>query len=212
MPAWSSLLLFVGASLVLLAIPGPAVVFVVTRSIDHGRSAGLVSVLGIELGTLTYALAAAAGLSGVLAASATAFTAVKYAGAAYLFYLGVRKLLDADQQESAPSGRSRLFVNGLVVQLLNPKIAIFFVAFLPQFVSRNHGDASTQMLLLGAIFTVLGLLNDGAYALAAGSIGRRLRRNRDAGRRLMRLTGVVYIGLGVVAALTGAANSRSAKG
>src|SRR4051795_5829566 len=125
MPDASTLLVFAGASLALLAVPGPAVLYVVTRSLDQGRAAGLVSVLGVETGTFAYALAAAVGLTGLIAASEIGFTVVKYAGAAYLIYLGVRKLLeDAEADESLPSARSRLFLNGMLVQLLNPKIAI----------------------------------------------------------------------------------------
>ena len=210
MPAWSTLLLFASASIVLLAIPGPAVIYVVMRSVEQGRSAGLVSVLGVELGTLTYALGAASGLSGLLAASAEAFTAVKYAGAAYLLYLGARKLLEREQREQpAASRRSRLFLNGLVVQLLNPKIAIFFVAFLPQFVNPARGAVAVQMLLLGTLFASLALVSDGAYALAAGAIGGWLRSNRRARRRLTVASGGVYIGLGVAAALSGGGPSRS---
>lgn len=211
MPSGSTLLLFSGASLALLALPGPAVIYVVTRSLDQGRGAGLLSVLGVETGTLTYALAAAAGVSGVIAASAIAFTAVKYAGAAYLIILGVRKLLVKEPiREAATTGRRRLFLNGLVVQLLNPKIAIFFVAFLPQFVDPGRGATAVQMLILGAIFTLLAVLSDGAYALTAGALGRWLHAGPDARRRLGRISGGVYIGLGVAAALASGSSLRSA--
>src|SRR3954452_1264768 len=119
-PDGSTLLLFAGASLALLAVPGPAVIYVVTRSLDQGRTAGVVSMLGVETGTFAYALAAAAGLTGLIAASATAFTVVRYAGAAYLLYLGARKLLERDAAQAVVvgSGRSRLFIRGMVVQLL----------------------------------------------------------------------------------------------
>jgi threonine/homoserine/homoserine lactone efflux protein len=210
MPGSSTLLLFIGASLVLLAIPGPAVIYVVTRSLGQGRAAGLVSVLGVESGTFAYALAAAAGLSSLIAASEGAFTAIKYAGAAYLVYLGVRKLLEREPAAEAVGGRRRrLYWNGLLVQLLNPKIAIFFVAFLPQFVDRSRGAVGLQMLLLGTIFTVLALLSDGAYALAAGVVGGRLRGSPATRRGLAKVSGGIYIGLGIVAALAGSSNSRS---
>lgn len=209
MPSGSTLLLFAGASLGLLAFPGPAVIYVVTRSVDQGRRAGLVSVLGVETGTFTYAIAATAGLSGLLAGSVTAFTALKYAGAAYLLYVGLRKLLERRRPtQGAPSGRRRLFLSGLFVQLLNPKVAIFFVAFLPQFVHSGRGNVATQMLILGTVFTWLAVLSDGAYAVAAGTMGGCLRTSRLAGRWLTKLSGGVYIGL-AIAALTGGASSRS---
>jgi threonine/homoserine/homoserine lactone efflux protein len=212
MPDASSLLLFAGASLALLAIPGPAVIYVVTRSIGQGRPAGIVSVLGVETGTFAYALAAAAGLSGLIAASATAFTVVKYAGAAYLLYLGVRKLLEREQPRDLPAtGRSRLYLNGLLVQLLNPKIAIFFVAFLPQFVDASRGPAAVQMLVLGTLFTILAVVSDGAYAVLAGAAGGWLRTSRRARGWLAKVSGGVYIGLGLTAALSGA-HSRPSHG
>ena len=210
MPDGSTLLLFAGASLALLAIPGPAVIYVVTRSIEHGRTAGMVSMLGVETGTFAYALAAAAGLSGLIAASVTAFTVVKYAGAAYLLYLGVRKLLERDQpQDALPSGRSQLFLKGALVQVLNPKIAIFFVAFLPQFVHSSRGPVAVQILVLGTIFTLLAVLSDGAYVLLGGAVSGWLRTGRSARSRLAKLSGGVYIGLGLTAALSGSRPSHS---
>jgi threonine/homoserine/homoserine lactone efflux protein len=201
-PAASTLLLFAGASLALLAVPGPAVLYVVTRSLDQGRAAGMVSMLGVETGTFAYALAAAAGLTGLIAASEIGFTVVKYAGAAYLVYLGVRKLLEREEpQERLSDARSRLYLRGLLVQLLNPKIAIFFLAFLPQFVESARGPVAVQILVLGALFTLLAVLSDGAYVLLAGAVGRWLRTGRRARRALARVSGGVYIGLGVGAAL-----------
>jgi threonine/homoserine/homoserine lactone efflux protein len=212
MPDGSTLLLFAGASLALLAIPGPAVIYVVTRSLDQGRTAGMVSMLGVETGTFAYALAAAAGLTGLIAASVTAFTVVKYAGAAYLVYLGVRKLLERPEEtqpEVLVTGRSRLFLKGALVQLLNPKIAIFFVAFLPQFVHSSRGPVAVQILVLGTIFTVLAILSDGAYVLLAGAVGSWLRTGRRARSWLARFSGGVYIGLGLTAALSGSRPSHS---
>jgi threonine/homoserine/homoserine lactone efflux protein len=181
---------------------------VVTRSLDQGRVAGLVSVLGVETGTFAYAAAAAAGLSGLIAASLTAFTAVKVAGAAYLIYLGLRTLLRRDGQGDAAAGvHSRLYLNGLLVQLLNPKIALFFVAFLPQFTAAGRGPVAAQVLALGCLFTLLAVLSDGGYALLAGVLGDRLRSGR--GRRwLTRVSGGVYLGLGVGAALSGSGPAR----
>jgi threonine/homoserine/homoserine lactone efflux protein len=208
MPDASTLLLFAAASLALLAVPGPAVIYLVTRSATQGRSAGFVSVLGVETGTFAYALAAAAGLTGLVAASETGFTIVRFAGAAYLVYLGVRRLLErGDVARVAPSARSRLFLRGLLVQLLNPKIAVFFLAFLPQFVDADRGSVVVQSLILGTLFTVLAILGDGAYVLAADAVSGRLRRGGGL-RRLARLSGGVYIGLGVTAALSGSGHAR----
>jgi threonine/homoserine/homoserine lactone efflux protein len=208
MPDGSTLLLFAGASLALLALPGPAVIYVVTRSLDQGRAAGIVSVLGVETGTFAYALAAAAGLTGLIAASETGFTIVRYAGAAYLVYLGVRKLLErAEPRDALSSGRSRLFLKGVLVQLLNPKIAIFFLAFLPQFADSSSGPVAVQILVLGTIFTLLAVLSDGAYVLLAGAVGGWLRTGRRARGWLAKLSGGVYIGLGVSAALSGTSHS-----
>jgi threonine/homoserine/homoserine lactone efflux protein len=209
MPDGSTLLLFAAASLALLAVPGPAVIYVVTRSLDQGRTAGIVSVLGVETGTFAYALAAAAGLTGLIAASEIGFTVVRYAGAAYLVYLGVRKLLQREEPADAlPSARSRLFLKGALVQLLNPKIAIFFLAFLPQFVDSSRGPIAVQILVLGTVFTLLAVLSDGAYVLLAGAVGGWLRSGRRARRRLAKLSGGVYIGLGVSAALSGTSHAR----
>ena len=211
MPDGSTLLLFAAASLALLAVPGPAVIYVVTRSLEQGRTSGIVSVLGVETGTFAYALAAAAGLTGLIAASEIGFTVVRYAGAAYLVYLGVRKLLQRDDPPDAlPRGRSRLYLKGALVQLLNPKIAIFFLAFLPQFVDSSRGPFAVQILVLGTIFTLLAVLSDGAYVLLAGAVGGWLRSGRRARRRLAKLSGGVYIGLGVSAALSGTSHARMA--
>jgi len=170
--------------------------------------------LGVETGTFAYALAAAAGLTGLIAASATAFTVVRYAGAAYLLYLGARNLLarEEPQEVVVGAGRSRLFLKGLLVQLLNPKIAIFFVAFLPQFVDASRGPIAVQILVLGTLFTMLAVLSDGAYVVLAGAVGGWIRTGRRARRRLAKLSGGVYIGLGLTAALSGAGHSRPSHG
>jgi threonine/homoserine/homoserine lactone efflux protein len=212
-PDASTLLLFVGASLALIVIPGPAVIYLVTRSLDQGRQAGIVSVLGVETGTFAYALAAAAGLTGLIAASETGFAIVKYAGAAYLVYLGVATLLGRGRgsvHEPATGGRSHLYVKGLLVQLLNPKVAIFFLAFLPQFVDPARGPDAVQILVLGTVFTLLAMLSDGAYVLLAGTVGQRLRSDLRARRRLV--SGGVCIGLGITAALAGSSHTRHAGG
>ena len=198
--------LFVVAALLLLLTPGPAVLFIVTRTVEQGRRAGLVSMLGVHVGTLVHVAAAAAGVSAVLATSATAFGIVKYVGAAYLIYLGVRRILDrrpvmTAERTGAPRLR-RAFVDGVVVNVLNPKTALFFLAFLPQFVDVARGAVGAQILGLGVLFVALGVITDGAYALTAGTAARWLRgRPRFlAGERW--ISGGMYIGLGVAAVVS----------
>jgi threonine/homoserine/homoserine lactone efflux protein len=200
-PDSASLWLFSGAALALLAIPGPAVLYVVVQSADQGRRVGLASVAGIHLGTLVHVAAAAVGLSALIVASAVAFSIVKYAGAAYLVYLGVRKLLERDPRATVERRKEplrRAFVRGAVVNVLNPKTALFFLAFLPQFVDTARGGVWSQALVLGLVFVGLGLISDSLYALAAGTVGGLLRRRRSV---LRYGSGVVYIGLGATAAL-----------
>jgi threonine/homoserine/homoserine lactone efflux protein len=207
LPDASHLGLFAVAALVLLLTPGPAVLYIVTRSVDQGRRAGLVSVLGVHAGTLVHVAAAAAGLSAVLAASATAFGVVKYLGVAYLVYLGFRQLLARvpDPTEPAlpePPRLRRAFLDGFVVNVLNPKTALFFLAFLPQFVTVSRGALAAQILGLGFVFCALGLLTDGLYALTAGSAAHWLRARRGVALTRRWIPGTMYIGLGLAAALS----------
>jgi len=206
-PSGSTLAVFALASFLLIVVPGPAVLYVVTRSVAQGRRAGLVSMLGIEAGGLVHVAAAAIGLSAVIASSAAAFTVVKLAGAAYLIYLGVRRLVVRDDAlpEVATGGRSgkRLFVQGIVINVLNPKTAVFFLAFLPQFVDPAKGTVTLQFLVLGLTFVAVAMLSDGAYALVAGTAGDWLRGSARVRRWLSRLSGAVFVGLGVTAALSG---------
>jgi threonine/homoserine/homoserine lactone efflux protein len=196
--------LFIVASLVLLLTPGPAVLFIVARSVAQGRSAGLVSVLGIHLGTIVHIVAAAVGLSALLVSSALAFAIVKYLGAAYLIWMGIRTLLAKDPEPAAaavPSERlARVFRDGFVVNLFNPKTAIFFLAFLPQFVDPARA-VHWQILVLGLTFMGLGVLSDGMFALVAGAAGDFLRRNRRFLRLQRWFAGTSFIGLGITAAL-----------
>ena len=178
-----ALAVFSLAALAILAVPGPAVLYIVTRSIHQGRGAGLASVLGIHVGTLVHVAAATLGLSAILVSSATAFTVVKALGALYLVVIGIRTLLGrADPAETDPQRpprrRRRDFAEGVVVNVLNPKTALFFLAFLPQFVDPARGQASLQILLLGLTFILLGLVTDSMWALAAGSARETLRRSR----------------------------------
>jgi threonine/homoserine/homoserine lactone efflux protein len=206
LPEWSSLGLFVIAALVLLLTPGPAVLYIVTRSIDQGRRAGLVSVLGVHVGTLAHIFAAAAGLSALLAASATAFGVVKYLGAAYLIYVGVRRLLDRTRMIAATPGEPkrlrRAFLDGVIINVLNPKTALFFLAFLPQFVTVSRGQIGAQILCLGVVFVLLGAVTDSLYALTAGSAARWLRGKPRFLASERWISGSLYIGLGLVAAMS----------
>jgi threonine/homoserine/homoserine lactone efflux protein len=207
-PSTSTLLVFAGAAWLLMAIPGPAVFYVLARSASQGTRAGLVSVAGLHTGTLVHVAAAVLGLSAVLVASATAFTVVKLVGAAYLVYLGVRLVLEHRAvpagDSTAPASRSmrRVFADGVVVEVLNPKVAVFFLAFLPQFVDPARGDAQAQLLVLSVVYLVVGLLSDGAYAVVGGAVAGVFRRSPRAWRRTNLAAGVTYIGLGAMAATT----------
>jgi threonine/homoserine/homoserine lactone efflux protein len=215
MPSPSTFALFSLAALVLLVTPGPAVLYIVTRTVGQGRRAGLVSVLGIHTGSVVHVVAAAVGLSAVLARSAAAFSAVKLAGAAYLIYLGVQHLTArgheyvGDRERRRPDLR-RVYAQGVVVNVLNPKTALFFLAFLPQFVDPTGAPAALQMVVLGVWFIGLGICSDSAYAFAASAVSRRLRRDRGSARRRAQLTGVAYIGLGVTAAVASHTARREA--
>ncbi len=200
MPDLTTLALFCVATLALLLVPGPAVLFIVTRSVAQGRSAGLISVLGVHAGSLVHVAAATLGISALLAASATAFTVVKYAGIAYLLWLGARKLLrrgggDDEAVELPVHSRRRMFWEGFVVNVLNPKTAIFFLAFLPQFADAAIGPVAPQMLLLGLLWVLLGMASDGTYAMLAATLAGRVRRSATARRRLDVGSGLVYLGL-----------------
>jgi threonine/homoserine/homoserine lactone efflux protein len=206
MPELATLLLFTASALALVAIPGPNHVYIVARSIDQGRWAGFASAFGVETATLLHVGAAAAGLSAALASSAEAFAVVKYAGVAYLLYLAV-KTLRADEHagHAAPAAApsSRVFLEGLAVNLLNPKVALFFLALLPQFVDPEAGPAWTQILVLGTMLAAIGLASDLLYALGAGRAGARLRGNARFARRRRYVAGGVYLALAVVALVGG---------
>jgi threonine/homoserine/homoserine lactone efflux protein len=204
-PPLDTLPVFAIAAIALLAVPGPAVLFIVARSASQGVRAGLVSVLGVHAASVVHVVAAVAGLSAVLAASATAFTVVKLLGGAYLVLVGVRTIIDARRAGVAtaapPPARSlrRIAREGFVVNLLNPKTAIFFLAFLPQFVDADRGHVWSQTLVLGLVFIALGLASDGVYAVVGGHLGVRFRRRAAARVRASRYTeGGILIGLGAL--------------
>ena len=202
MPSASAIALFCFASLALAVVPGPAVTYIVTQSIDKGRRAGLVSALGVASGGLVHVAAATVGLSALIASSATAFTTVKLFGAAYLIVIGIRRILSSEEDtevQVVPTRHRRLYVQGAVVNVLNPKTALFFLAFLPQFVDPSAGPVAPQMLVLGLMLVSIGVFSDGTYVLLAASIGNRLK----ARRRLERISGAVFVSLGVVVALAG---------
>ncbi|MGO7897832.1 LysE family translocator [Rhizobium ruizarguesonis] len=208
MPTLGNIWLFIGASLALLLIPGPAVLYIFARSVEQGRLAGFVSILGIHAATLVHVIVAALGLSAVLASSALAFSAIKYAGAAYLMWLGLKKIFGPSQLPDTETGlkafgHARLLSDGFVVNLFNPKTALFFLAFLPQFIDVNRGHAAMQIAFLGLIYTCLGLITDGGYAFASGVAGNWLRRNRRYLSAERYVSGVLLIGLGLTAAFAG---------
>src|SRR5215211_1194808 len=199
MPETHTLVLFALAALALLLVPGPAVLYIVACSAEHGRRAGLVSVAGVHVGTLVHTTAAAVGLSALVVSSAVAFSTVKYAGAAYLVYLGIRKLVAGDDVEPETSGAVStrgLFLQGAVVNILNPKTALFFLAFVPQFVDPDRA-VWPQVVAFGLTFVVVGFVSDGLYAIAAGSLAGWLRHHA---RRSRLASGSILVGLGAVAA------------
>jgi threonine/homoserine/homoserine lactone efflux protein len=203
-PSLSTYAVFVATCLALLAIPGPAVLYVVSRSIDQGRRAGLASVLGITTGTIVHVTLATVGLSSLILASRVAFDAVRFVGAAYLIYLGVRRLLTRTREEveveRPPRTTRDLYTQGVIVNLLNPKTIVFIFAFIPQFVDLGARHVWLQVLLLGLTFAGLGLMSDSLYAVAAGSIADKLRGSRGMARFERWFGGSVLIGLGLVAA------------
>jgi threonine/homoserine/homoserine lactone efflux protein len=212
-PAPSTLLLVALASLALILIPGPNVVYIATRSLSYGRRAGVASTFGIESGILVHVTAATVGLSALIRSSTIAFDVVKYLGVAYLVFLGIRSLarghpLELTAEQGSASVR-RTYAEGVLISVLNPKVALFFVAFLPQFVDPSRGSDALQILVLGLVFVAIASVCDLGWALAAGTLGRWLRERPRFARRQHYLMGGVYLALGAVAALTGAVHERS---
>jgi len=203
-PSHSSLLFFVSAAAILLAIPGPAVLYIVSRSIGQGRNAGFVSAFGIGVGTLIHTAAAAVGLSALLVSSAAAFSVIKYLGAAYLIYLGVQKLRSRESLASSPDAPratlTRVFTQGIVVNVLNPKTALFFFAFLPQFIDPARGHVATQILSLGILFACLGTTSDCIWAFFSSGVAGWLRGNPRWMRTERYVSGSILISLGVATA------------
>lgn len=205
MPDLSSIVTFAVASLALLLIPGPAVIYVLNRSVADGREIGFAAVAGLELGNLVHVIAASAGLSAVLATSATAFNTVKWLGAGYLVFVGVRTLLVAPRMVSGDmptTTRSRAFRQGVIVNTLNPKVALFFLSYLPQFIDADNGAAWSQSLVLGSIFVAIGFLTDGTYAITASALRQVLLSGRTLPFVQRYVAGTVFVALGVMAATT----------
>ncbi len=205
LPSLSELLLFMGAGLALNLTPGPDMMYVAARAVSQGRRSGIASALGIGAGTLFHISFVAFGLASLLAAVPAAYTAIRLAGAAYLAYLGVQALRstgEADERPLARGGGAAAFRQGVITNVLNPKVAMFFLAFLPQFVHPARGDTALQVIALGLLFDTTGTIVNVAVAIGASRIASRLRAARRTRLILDRLCGALFIGLGVRLALT----------
>jgi threonine/homoserine/homoserine lactone efflux protein len=205
-PGAANVGLFISAALLFLT-PGPAMLYIVGRSAAQGRRAGFVSIIGVHAATLVHIVAAALGLSAILASSALAFSVIKYAGAAYLIWLGLKKIFGRVEAPTDVTlrrhGYARVFRDGFIVNLLNPKTALFFLAFFPQFVEVDRGQVAMQIAFLGLLYTLLGFITDGCCALAAGTAGNWSRRSRGYLKFERYVSGVLFIGLGLTAAFAG---------
>ncbi len=205
MPALDSLVTFAVASLALLLIPGPAVLYIINRSVSDGRNMAIAAVAGLEIGNFVHVVAATVGLSAVIATSATAFNVVKWIGAGYLVYIGVRTLVRRPAEMNATvAGASlkRSFTQGIVVNIFNPKVALFFLSFLPQFIDADRGSAALQSLVLGSTFVVIGITTDMIYALTASALRDKLLRGKSLPFIQRYISGTIFIALGVFAGST----------
>ena len=207
MPEVRNLQLFVIAAILLAVTPGPAVLYIVTRSITQGRIAGVVSCCGVTLGGFVHVLAAALGLSAALATSVLAFNVIKYAGAAYLVWLGVRAFMKKPElatiERGEPRSLRRVFRDGVVVNILNPKTALFFLAFIPQFVTPSSGSVPLQCAFLGGVFVAIAFCTDVTWSLAASGAGSWLRGHPRFVASERYVAGGVYVTLGLTAAFSG---------
>jgi threonine/homoserine/homoserine lactone efflux protein len=208
MPSTATILTFALAATLLIIIPGPNVLFIVSRGIDQGRAAAIASSLGVETGMFVHIAAAMLGLSAVVTSSEILFNTVKYAGVAYLLWLGLSAIRSGPVNAEIPIGfrrapLRRLYMQGMIVNVLNPKVGLFMLAFLPQFVDPSRGSAQSQILVLGMIFVAIACVSDGLYAIGSGAIGHWLARHAAAARQRGRFSGVVYILLGALAAFSG---------
>ena len=199
MPDKAAFLTFLVAALLLNIAPGPDMLYVIGRSVGQGRKAGIVSSLGIFAGCWVHILAAALGIAAILRSSPLAFNLIRYAGAAYLAYLGIRMLVQRSNLagcQLAPEPLHAIFRQGVITNVLNPKVAIFFLALLPQFLNTSRGSVIWPILLLGLIFNVGGTLINLGVAYAGGTLGELLRRNVRVAQFQRWFTGLVFMGLG----------------
>ena len=213
MPTIPTMLAFTIAAIALVVVPGPNLIYIITRGIQQGRRAAIISGLGVELGTLIHVLLATFGLSALITSSPMLYDVVKYAGAGYLVWLGVslirkRRVVADDAIEVRPATMRTIFVHGLVINLLNPKVILFIMALLPQFVDPTQGTTTVQMLVLGVVLVAVGTIGDMTYAIASGAVGAWMRRHPESDRHRDRVSGLVYLVLGVVVALTGSGSAR----
>ncbi|AKS38160.1 RhtB family transporter [Anoxybacillus gonensis] len=208
----STIWLFVISATVLLIMPGPAVFYIMARSIDQGKEAGLVSVLGVSLGGAVHVLAGAVGVSAILMTSATAFTIVKYLGAVYLVYLGCKTLFSTSHENHVASSKTnhkklwKIFYESVIVEVMNPKTALFFLAFFPQFITPYAGSVPAQFLLLGTIFIILAFINDSLYAILAASIRKWIVGKKGHAKVVNKVTGYLYIVLGIFSTFASPSN------
>ena len=205
MPTATTFGLFCAAAFALIVVPGPAVTYVVTQSVDRGRRAGIVSAFGIACGGLVHVVAATVGLSALVASSASAFTVVKLVGAAYLIAIGLLRLARREQdmaggQSPGQVPKRRLLAQGAVVNVFNPKTALFFLAFLPQFVDPGRGHVAVQIALFGCVFVLIAVISDSTYAIVASALAGRIRGSRRAAQVKRYVSGSVFIALGATAA------------
>jgi threonine/homoserine/homoserine lactone efflux protein len=200
MPEKAAFLTFLVAALALNIAPGPDMLYVIGRSVGQGRKAGIVSSLGVFVGCWVHILAAAFGIAALLRSSPVAFNVVRYAGAAYLIYLGIRMLAqktDLTSRQLKTESLGAIFRQGAITNMLNPKVAIFFLAFLPQFIDAHRGSVALQIIVLGLIFNIGGTLVNLAVAYGGGTLGELLRRNQSVARLQRRFTGLIFVGLGL---------------
>jgi len=203
MPGPATIFFFALATFILTISPGPGVLYVAARSLAQGRRAGFASMFGIEAGEVVWIAAAATGVAAVLAASVSALTFLRFAGAAYLIFLGIQRWRDAGASDTPEAaGLGRIFAQGFVTQILNPKVAVFFVAFLPQFLNPAQ-PIGPQVAVLGAVYIGIAIVVDASYVLSAAALSRRFIESTAARRRTGRVAGASYIALGLAAAATG---------
>ncbi|SMD38095.1 Threonine/homoserine/homoserine lactone efflux protein [Reichenbachiella faecimaris] len=201
-PSPENILLFITAATILIVVPGPAVLYIMMKSMEQGYKAGLVSVLGVGLGAMIHVIAAAVGISALLVASATAFSILKYGGAIYLIYLGIKKLTDKVTPivsiQAEKKSLSKIFYEGIIVNTLSPKSAIFFFAFLPQFINADRGGTTSQILFLGLVFLVIAFVSDMCYVLLSGKIVKYFKSSIRFINIQKYLSATIYITLGLL--------------